>query len=165
MPSAFDAVVYDESGVPPPPPLSRDVVVVPEIDDQYDRSWRATGGKLGLEALAMLEKVTDEALRSNRDAADETRMRLRLAWLHGKFEDIEPEHVEVIATRSLHDVARDVRLMVSQSILRCSKRKKAATAPDASTRLVDVGGISGVLRVAAIGAVVGGVVSLVRTMK
>jgi hypothetical protein len=167
MPSAFDAVVYDESGVPPPPPpSSRDVVVVPEIDDQYDRSWRATGGgKLGLEALAMLEKVTDEALRSNRDAADETRMRLRLAWLHGKFEDIEPEHVEVTATRSLHDVARDVRLMVSQSILRCSKRKKAATAPDASTRLVDVGGISGVLRVAAIGAVVGGVVSLVRTMK
>jgi hypothetical protein len=171
MPSAFEAIPYDESGAPPPAPI-KDVVVVPEIDDRYDRNWRATGGKLGLEALAMLEKATDEALRggsNNNDAssadAEETRMRLRLAWLHGKFEDIEPEHMEVIATRSLHDVARNVRLMVSQSILRSSQRTKAATAPDASTRLVDVGGVQGVLRVAAVGALVGAVLSIVRSMK
>lgn len=161
---AFPKATHDDAAAAPPP----DVVVKPEIDDKYDLNWRATDAELGLEALAMLEKATDEALHRDHagDAdAQETRMRLRLAWLNGQFEEIEPEHIKVVATRSLHDVARDVRMSVSKRMLISSKRKADAAAPNAAAQLDLVGGVRGVVGVAVAGAIAGGLVAVLRSMK
>ena len=161
---AFPRATHDDAASAPPP----DAVVVPEIDDKYDLNWRATDAELGLEALAMLEKATDDALHCHHagDAdAQQTRMRLRLAWLNGQFEEIEPEHIKVVATRSLHDVARDVRMSVSKRMLTSSKRKAEAASPSPAAQLDLVGGVRGVVGVALAGAIAGGFLAALRSMK
>lgn len=68
------------------------MVAVPEIDDQFDQTWRSDDAELGLEALAMLDKAADEELRGYHEKAGDslakTRKRLALAWLNGQFEEV-----------------------------------------------------------------------------
>lgn len=82
---------------------------MPEIDDQFDQTWRSDDAELGLEALAMLDKAADEELRGFHEKAGDslakTRKRLALAWLNGQFEEV----------RSLHYVFLLLMLFIDRS--------------------------------------------------
>jgi hypothetical protein len=149
-----------------------DVVAVPEIDDQFDQTWRSDDAELGLEALAMLDKAADEELRripehTAGDALARTRKRLALAWLNGQFEEIAPEHHRVDATRTLHEVAREVRQHVQSNVVRCSNRQRSLTRDQSASMIAarrwgDVGGTRGVATIFVAGALAGGAIGAVR---
>jgi hypothetical protein len=86
------SVAAIEEDAKPNTSASADVVAVPEIDDQFDQTWRSDDAELGLEALAMLDKAADEELRGFHEKAGDslakTRKRLALAWLNGQFEEV-----------------------------------------------------------------------------
>lgn len=46
-----------------------------------------------------------------------------MRWLHGVYEPIGVEHTAVDATQTLHDVAKQVRRVIYESLLRCAQRK------------------------------------------
>lgn len=151
--------------------LSAAVVAVPEIDDQFDQTWRSDDAELGLEALAMLDKAADDELRRRperaSDALARTRKRLALAWLNGQFEEIAPEHHRVDATRTLHEVAREVRQHVQSNVVRCSNRQRSLTRDQSASMIVahrwgDVGGTRGIATIFLAGALAGAALGAMR---
>lgn len=151
--------------------LAADVVAVPEIDDQFDQTWRSDDAELGLEALAMLDKAADEELRripvKAGDALAKTRKRLALAWLNGQFEEIAPEHHRVDAARTLHEVAREVRQHVQSDVVRCSDRQRSLSRDQSASmkiahRWVDVGGTRGIATIVVAGALAGAALGAMR---
>lgn len=88
-------------------------------------------------------------------------MEASVRWLHEIYEDIEMAHHTVDASRSLHEVAKDVRLVVAQSMLRCSRRSFSVDREVNAAPLQRVGGVRTVLGVCAAGASAGAVVGVV----
>lgn len=87
-------------------------------------------------------------------------MEVSLRWLHGIYEDIEVPHHIIDASQSLHDVAKQVRMIVIKSMMRCSRRsvdlqRQPSAAP--LKKWQNVGGVRGFAVTCSAGLIFGAV--------
>jgi len=135
--------------------VQANIVVTPANDEQTTLENGAKMAKTNdVKNVSTNVRKQDKLELKESDARDNIEETVR--WLNGLYEEIEMDHVKIDAGRTLHEVAKAVRLQVAHSMLRCAERSFNI---ERNTKAIEsiqrVGGVQNIIGVCSMGIVVG----------